>query len=190
MNSDSPDVFDCRILTAQPADVERAFADLSRDMARDSVHVFLDKLRRYAQKPDRALFLAEHRERIIGFATIIDQSPAPDETDSDSAAQLATYACGTGLMVLPEFRHGHVASSLHEQWERWSRDRGHRGIWVVTRRMAHWYQRCFSYSFHTVTKRHGVIKTVMTKPFARQSAPRPVPPPHIVAEKTATMEKE
>lgn len=189
MNSSSPLSPGCTILTAQPAHVDRAYHDLSRDMDGASVHVFLDKLQRYAAKPDRALFLAERQKRVIGFATIIDRAPPPDETDNHGVELLKTYACGTGLMVLPEFRHGHVASTLHQHWEKWSLDMGRQGIWVVTRRMAPWYQRCFSYSINGVTIRSGVTKTVMLKPLTRQPVKTPVSIPHMVGRKPETTEK-
>ena len=48
--------FACRIISATPEDVSQAYYDLKRDMNPDFVHVFLDKIQRYALKPDRALF--------------------------------------------------------------------------------------------------------------------------------------
>jgi GNAT superfamily N-acetyltransferase len=165
MSSNARPPLVCTVLTARPADVDRAFYDLSHDMDPNFVHVFLDKLQRYAAKPDRALFLAEYNNRIIAFATIIDQAPAPDESSESTIRLLQTYACGTGLMVLPEFRRRGVAATLIQQWENWALENRLQGIWVVTRQMADWYQRCFSYSIHGVTMRHGVKKTVLIKTF-------------------------
>ena len=163
MSSSSRPPLACTVLTARPADVDRAFYDLNRDMDPNFVHVFLDKLQRYAAKPDRALFLAEYQGRIIAFATIIDQAPAPDESSESTIRRLETCACGTGLMVLPEFRCRGVAATLVQQWENWALENGLQGIWVVTRQMADWYHRCFSYSIHGVITRHGVKKTVLVK---------------------------
>lgn len=156
---------ECTILTACPADVDRAFSDLSRDMNPNFVHVFLDKLQRYAAKSDRALFLAEYQDRIIAFATIIDQAPAPEDADESTARLLQTCACGTGLMVLPEFRRRGVAATLVNHWEKWAIHRKMQGIWVVSHQMADWYQRHFAYSIHGATIRHGVKKTVLLKTF-------------------------
>ena len=163
MSSSTSPPLVCNVLTARPADVDRAFHDLSRDMDPNFVHVFLDKLQRYAAKPDRALFLAEYNNRIIAFATIIDQAPPPDESSEATVRILKSCACGTGLMVLPEFRRRNVAATLIQQWENWALDNGLLGIWVVTRQMADWYQSCFSYALHGVTIRHGVKKTVLIK---------------------------
>jgi GNAT superfamily N-acetyltransferase len=126
-------------------------------------HVFLDKIQRYAAKPDRALFLAEYQNTIIAFATIINHSPAPTDSNSTTIKLLKNYACGTGLMVLPEFRHKGVASRLVQHWETWTKQNNLDGIWLVTRQMADWYQRCFHYSVQGVTFRHGVKKTILTK---------------------------
>ncbi len=165
MSSNTPPPLICTLLTARSTDVERAFRDLSRDMDPHFVHVFLDKLQRYAAKPDRALFLAEYQDKIIAFATVIDQAPPPDESSEATVRLLKDFACGTGLMVLPEFRHKGIAATLIQQWENWTVDNGLQGIWVVTRQMADWYHRCFSYAIHGVTTRHGVKKTVLIKTF-------------------------
>lgn len=153
----------CRIISAGTEDVSKAFHDLNRDMNPEFVHVFLDKLKRYAAKPDRALFLASHQDTFIGFATIINQSPPPEETDKTTGKLLKTCACGTGLMVLPEFRHKGVASQLVQQWENWARQNNLQGIWVVTHHMADWYQRCFHYSVLGITVRHQVKKKILMK---------------------------
>jgi GNAT superfamily N-acetyltransferase len=153
----------CRIFLANPDDVDKAFHDLKRDMNPEFVHVFLDKIQRYAAKPDRALFLAEYQETIIAFATIIDHSPAPENSDKTTIQLLKNYACGTGLMVLPEFRHKGIASRLVQHWETWTKQNNLSGIWVVTRQMADWYQRCFHYAVQGSTFRHGVKKTILIK---------------------------
>ncbi|MCF8055033.1 MAG: GNAT family N-acetyltransferase [Desulfocapsa sp.] len=133
------------------------------------VHVFLDKLQRYAAKSDRALFLAKYQDRIIAFATIIDQAPAPDDSDESTVRLLKTCACGTGLMVLPEFRQRGIAATLVNHWERWAIKNKMQGIWVISHRMADWYQRHFAYSIYGVTMRHGVKKTILLKTFVSPS---------------------
>lgn len=160
----------CSVVTAHPFDVAKAFHDLSRDMDPNCVHVFLDKLQRYAAKPDRALFLAEFENRTIAFATIIDQAPPPAELDTPAVERLKEYACGTGLMVLPEFRKRHVATNLVNHWENWAITNERKGIWVITHKMAGWYQRYFAYSIHGATIRHGVKKTILVKSFHHSTA--------------------
>ena len=163
MKSNKASVFSCQIISAEPNDVDQAFQDLKRDMDPKYVHVFLDKIERYSIKPDRALFLARYQEKNIGFATIINQAPAPDNANKETIALLQDYACGTGLMVLPEFRHKGVASKLVLQWEIWATQNHLSGIWLITRKMGDWYQRFFHYSLHGTTIRNGVKKTILTK---------------------------
>ena len=153
----------CQTISADSSVVDKAFQDLSRDMNPEFSHVFLDKLQRYAAKPDRALFLAEYQGRFIAFATIISHSPAPDKSDKRTIQRLQKYACGTGLMVLQEFRHKGVASKLIQCWENWALQNSLDGIWVVTHRMSDWYQYYFQYSVHGTTIHHGVEKTILTK---------------------------
>lgn len=152
-----------RITRAHSSDVATAFNDLKRDMNPTYVHVFLDKLRRYAAKPDRALFLASTTTKTIAFATIIDRSPPPTDSGPEIRDSLCLHACGTGLMVLPEFRRQGVASGLVQQWEVWARRQERCGIWVITRQMAPWYQRCFGYYVQGETCCQGVKKTILSK---------------------------
>jgi GNAT superfamily N-acetyltransferase len=163
MTSNKKSVLSCRVISAVPEDVDQAFQDLKRDMNPKYVHVFLDKIKRYSIKPDRALFLARYKGKNIGFATIINKSPAPDNSDKETITLFQGYACGTGLMVLPEFRHKGVASKLVLQWEIWARQKHLSGIWLVTRKTGDWYQRFFHYSLHGTTIRKGVKKTILTK---------------------------
>lgn len=166
MNSDTLRPFSCRVLSALPGDVDRGFHDLSRDMDPNLVHVFLDKLQRYAEKPDRALLFAEAEGKIIGFATIIEQADAPEGMEAAVAHLLQGYGCGTGLMVLPEFRRRGVARILVRQWEQWAQACGRQGVWLVTRQMGDWYQRYFNYAVLGTTMRHGVEKTVLAGNFS------------------------
>ncbi len=163
MNCKTSFLHSCNLFEALPADVDPAFRDLNRDMDPDFVHVFLDKLERYARKPDRALFLISYQGSIIAFATIIDTSPVPDDLEEQLRLELQACACGTGLMVLPEFRKKGVASLLVKEWTRWTQSRGLRGIWVVTRLMAEWYQGHFSYLQLAHIHRRDVVKTVLVK---------------------------
>lgn len=164
MNSEpSAPQLTCHIISATVNDVDRAFSDLKRDMNPDCSHVFLDKIQRYATKPDRALFLASYQNSFIAFSTIIRNSPAPANSDKRTIQLLKNYASATGLMVLPEFRNQGIASKIIERWEDWTRQNQLPGIWLVTRQMADWYQRCFHFSVHGNTIQHGVKKTILTK---------------------------
>jgi len=165
MSFSPPLLIACDFIEAEPDDVNKAFHDLKRDMNPEFVHVFLDKLERYAAKPDRALFLAGFKDMFIGFATIIDQSPPPNESDYQTIQLFRDYACGTGLMVLPEFQHKGVATRLVNHWEFWARQNRLSGIWVVTRQMADWYKNCFDYSVVGSTRRHNVKKIILSKSF-------------------------
>ncbi len=155
------DTFGLSVFQASIDHIDKAFQDLSRDMDPRFVHVFLDKLQRYAIKPDRALFLAQQQGHIIGFATIIDNSPAPREFAE--LAILQNYACGTGLMVLVEYRHNGVASCFVREWENWAMERGFEGVWVVTRKMADWYRVHFDYSLLGDIVRNNTKKTLLVK---------------------------
>lgn len=155
----------CVTFEATPEHVASAYQDLNRDMNPDFVHVFLDKIERYAQKHDRALFLVKHQKRTIAFATIIDKAPLPDELTVEDMTPLMSYSCGTGLMVLPEFRKKGVASLLVEQWELWSRKKRCQGIWVVTKKMSDWYRKHFDYLEVGLIERKGVKKTILKKSF-------------------------
>lgn len=163
MNCKTSFLSSCTLFEAFPVDVDSAFRDLSGDMDPNFVHVFLDKLERYARKPDRALFLIKCKGSIIAFATIIDRAPVPDELGEQLGVELAGYACGTGLMVLPKFRKKGVASLLVREWTAWAQNEALPGVWVVTRAMAEWYQKHFSYVQLGHIHRRETIKTVLAK---------------------------
>lgn len=168
MNCNSSFLHSCTLIEASIVDVDSAFQDLNRDMDPDFTHVFLDKLERYARKSDRALFLITYNASFIAFATIIDRAPLPDELQEHLRIKLKPYACGTGLMVLPEFRKKGVASLLVKEWATWARSKGLPGIWVITRVMAEWYRSQFSYSQLAHIHQKGSVKTVLTKKISSQ----------------------
>ncbi len=158
----------CLFLEGTPEIVTQAFHDLNRDMNSKFVHVFLDKLERYATKPDRALFLARYQERFIGFACIINYSPPPENVAKTSIELLKTFACSTGLMVLPEFRRQGVASGLVRCWEKWAAEKSRNGVWLVTRKMAQWYWYHFHYSVHGIVTSKGTKKNILIKGFPKK----------------------
>lgn len=163
MNSNFFQVSKCVVIEAVPQDVEAAYNDLNRDMDPAFVHVFHDKIERYSRKPDRALFLVRYRHTFIAFATIIVSAPVPDDLPRELSTPLISYSCGTGLMVLPEFRKQGVASLLVRQWDHWSKKQGLPGIWVVTNNMAPWYKEHFGYQEVGLVFRKGTKKTVLQK---------------------------
>ena len=165
MNCDIPFAIHCKVIKATPADVQKAFHDLNRDMNPEFIHVFLDKLERYAKKPDRALFLVEYLEKTIAFATIINKSPPPETFPPQSFSNISAYACGTGLMVMEEYRRKGVASLLVETWENWATEHNIQGLWVITHKMSHWYQANFHFELLGNTNLKGVKKSVLSKTF-------------------------
>ncbi len=170
MNSNTSFLLSCTLIEATPADVPRAFQNLSRDMPPEVTPIFLDKLERYAQKPDRALFLIEYRESIIAFATIIQEAPVPETLLPHQKKELVDYSCGTGLMVLPEHRRKRVATILVRAWESWTKELKISGTWLVTHKMSNWYQNQFDFSLLGSIHRKGVKKTILCKKvFSRTS---------------------
>ncbi len=165
MSYNRPFLSDCITFEATPEHVASAYQDLNRVMNPEFVHIFLDKIERYARKPDRALFLVQYQNSTIAFTTIIDKAPVPDELTVEQATPLMGYSCATGLMVLPEFRKKGVASLLVKQWEVWSREKGCQGIWVVTKKMGEWYRKHFNYLQVELIERQGVKKTILKKSF-------------------------
>lgn len=167
MNCDNhtPFLRSCTLSLATPADMQRAFRDLNKDMNPEFIHLFLDKLERYAKKPDRALFLVEYKKKVIAFATIINKSSLPDTPNGFILNDLNNYACGTGLMVLKEHRRKGVASLLVKAWEHWAKDSQLLGIWVITHKMSNWYQTNFGFSLLGVINLQGVQKSILAKKF-------------------------
>jgi GNAT superfamily N-acetyltransferase len=136
---------------------------LSGHMRPDQRTAFEDKLKRYADKPDRDLYMAGVKDRIVGFGCVIDKSPALLNQPFSSRPFFNTHASITGLMVLPPFRRLGLGMALVRQMEAWARDRNREGIWLVTHRMAAWYQTHFGYGTvgHITVKK--VKKTVMVR---------------------------
>jgi GNAT superfamily N-acetyltransferase len=165
MNYDIPFIINCKVIKATSTDVQKAFHDLNRDMNPEFIHVFLDKLERYAKKPDRALFLVEYLEKTIAFATIINKSPLPKTSPPKNFGSISDYACGTGLMVLEEYRRKGVASLLVETWENWATECNILGLWVITHKMSHWYQTNFHFELLGNTNTKGVKKSILSKTF-------------------------
>ena len=153
------------IITAEPGHVAAAVSALSGHMDTHRRDTFHDKLRRYARKTDRALFLARKTDHCVGFSMVIHSLSPPGDISPDQARQLQECACGTGLMVLKPWRGRGVGRRLVEQWEIWARAHARSGLWCVTHRMGAWYRNCLGYRELERTWSKGVVKTLMIKRF-------------------------
>ena len=159
------------IIAAEPRQAAPAAAALGAAMEGPQRARFLDKLTRYARKPDRALYLAYRHDRIVGFSSVIEFMPPPSDIPPQSAESLKKLACGTGLMVLAPWRGRGLGRRLAAQWEPWAVKRGRHGVWCVTHRMANWYRGWLGYQPLGPTEAKGVQKTLMVKRFDHAHLP-------------------
>jgi GNAT superfamily N-acetyltransferase len=150
---------------ATEADVESILAELSGHMNDQQRKAFRDKLERYARKPDRALIFAKQDHRVLGYVCVIEEGAAPSDLTDEAAQRLRSLAHGTQLFVHPDFRKQGIGSSLHLQVEKWARDRGKTGFWMVTHRKAYWYARDFGFEEICRIRAKGVEKILMVKEF-------------------------
>ena len=103
------------IFDAEPCHVAPAVSALSGHMDALRRTAFHDKMRRYARKPDRALFLARQMQHYVGFSMVIGSLAPPGDIPPQQVAQLQELACGTGLMVLEPWRGNGFGPRLVEQ---------------------------------------------------------------------------
>jgi GNAT superfamily N-acetyltransferase len=150
---------------ATEADVDPAVQALSEQMNDQQRAAFRDKLQRYVRKPDRELIVAVHGGQTLGLVCVIDQAQLPPSFTEKQASQLQNFACGTQLLVHPSFRKQGFGGRLLARAERWARKRGLAGFWIITHRMADWYERNFGYQQIARLEARGVAKTVMAKKF-------------------------
>jgi GNAT superfamily N-acetyltransferase len=150
---------------ATEADVEPVLAQLSGHMDDQQRKAFRDKLERYARKPDRVLILAKQNHLVLGYVCVIEAAEAPPDLTDEAALRLRPLAHGTQLFVHPDFRKQGIGSSLHLAVEKWARDRGKTGFWMVTHRKAYWYARDFGFEEICRIRAKGVEKIVMIKEF-------------------------
>ena len=150
---------------ATEEDVETTVVELSDHMNDQQRAVFRDKLERYVRKPDRDLILAVHSGQVAGLVCVIEQAEFPSSLPKQAAERLRNFASSTQLLVHPRLRKQGIGNSLQHQAEKWARERGMGGLWLLTRRMAHWYQRHFGYEEVAKVNVKNTEKSVMSKEF-------------------------
>lgn len=155
-----------QIRVAGEIDLETTIQQLADHMNHQQRQAFHDKLQRYVQKPDRDLILAVRGVQVLGLVCVIDQAEFPPGLSGQNMDYFRDFASGTQLLVHPSFRRQGIGGSLLTQAEAWARKRGLAGFWVVTHRMAGWYEENFGYQQIARIEVKGVGKFVMAKKFA------------------------
>jgi GNAT superfamily N-acetyltransferase len=154
-----------QIRVAGEIDLETTIQQLADHMNHQQRQAFRDKLQRYVQKPDRDLILAVRGVQVLGLVCVIDQAEFPPGLSGQNMDYFRDFASGTQLLVHPSFRRQGIGGSLLTQAEAWARKRGLAGFWVVTHRMAGWYEENFGYQQIARIEVKGIGKTVMAKKF-------------------------
>jgi len=150
---------------AAEADVEPTVEQLTDHMNDPQRQAFRDKLQRYVQKPDRDLILAVRGLQVLGLLCVIDQAELPPSFPAQKMDYLRDFASCTQLLVHTSFRRRGIGGSLLTHAQAWARKRGLAGLWVITHRMAGWYERNFGYEQIARIQVKGVAKTIMAKKF-------------------------
>jgi GNAT superfamily N-acetyltransferase len=150
---------------AAEADVQPTLEQLTDHMNDQQRQAFRDKLQRYVQKPDRDLILAVRGLQVLGLLCVIEQAELPPDLSGQNMNYLTDIAFGTQLLVHPSCRRQGIGGSLLTYAEAWARKRGLAGFWIITHRMAGWYEKSFSYEQIARIEVKGVGKTVMAKKF-------------------------
>ncbi len=150
---------------ATASDVEPTVTHLSGHMNDQQRAAFKDKLERYVIKPDRDLLLANRGGQVLGLVCVIEQAVFPSSLRKHAADLLLNLACTTQLLVHPRVRKQGIGKRLQLQAEQWARERSKDGLWLVTHRMAYWYQRHFGYQEVDRIKVKNTEKIVMAKEF-------------------------
>jgi len=154
-----------QLKVAAEADVEPTIEQLTDHMNHEQRQAFRDKLQRYIQKPDRDLILAVRGLQVLGLVCVLDQPEFPPDLSEQNRDYLTDFTSGTQLLVHPSFRRQGIGGSLLAQAEAWARKRGLRGFWIITHRMAEWYEKNFGYENIARVEVKGVGKDVMAKKF-------------------------
>jgi GNAT superfamily N-acetyltransferase len=151
---------------AAEADVGPTLEQLTDQLNDQQRQAFRDKLQRYVQKPDRDLILAVRGLQVLGLVCVIHQAEFPPGFSEKNTDYLRDFASGTQLLVHPSFRRRGIGGSLLSHAEAWARQRGLAGFWIITHRMAGWYERNFGYQQIARIEVKGVGKFLMAKKFA------------------------
>ncbi len=153
------------IREAEEADVPLILEQLTDHMTDKARDRFKDKLERYIRKPDRELIVAAKKERILGIVCVIDKMPPPDGLEYGSPEIFESFAGSTQLLVHPDQRRQGIGKSLHQNSLEWAQKKGCKGHWLITRRMAPWYEKHFGYVQIGRFQTQGTHKTALIKRF-------------------------
>lgn len=150
---------------AVEADVPPILEQLTDHMNTKARARFKDKLERYIRKPDRALIIAIKKKQIPGLVCVIEQMDPPAGLEYENSEIFASFAASAQLLVHPEKRRQGIGKSLHQRSLEWAQQRGCKGHWLITRRMADWYKKHFRYVEICRFKMRGTRKTALMKRF-------------------------
>ena len=154
-----------KLKVAVQGDVKLVLEQLADYMNHKQRQAFRNKLQRYVQKPDRDLILAVQGFQVLGLVCVIHEAEFPPGLSEQNIECLRDFAFGTQLLVHPSFRRQGIGGSLHTQAEAWARERGLAGFWMITHRLADWYERSFGYRQIARIEAKGVGKKIMAKRF-------------------------
>jgi len=154
-----------KLKVASESDVDPTLARLTDHLNDQQRAAFRVKLQRYVRKPDRQLILAVNGGQVLGLVCVIRQMELPLNFTFHNADHLRNFAFGSQLLVHPDVRSQGIGASLHLQSLQWAREQHRAGHWLITHRMAEWYQRQFGYEEIGRIKKKGVEKIVMLKEF-------------------------
>lgn len=154
-----------QLKVAVEADVQPTIEQLTDHMNHVQRQAFRGKLQRYVQKPDRDLILAVRGLQVLGLVCVLGQPEFPPDLSEKNRVYLTGFASGTQLLVHPSFRRQGIGGSLLIHAEAWARKRGLTGFWIITHRMAEWYEKNFGYEHIARIEVKGVGKNVMAKKF-------------------------
>ena len=132
-------------IVASAEDAARAARQLGAGFSTAHRARLQDKLERYTRKPDRVLILAVCGSRVLGFVTAMEAPAAPAGLPQSAVLQLQGLGELSGLLVDPRCRMRGIGERLMRLAEQWCRERGHRGAWLITHRMADWHRRHLGY---------------------------------------------
>ena len=134
-----------KLKEASEAEVEPTLEQLTDHMNDQQRAAFRVKLQRYVHKPDRELILTVNGGQVLGLVCVIRQMELPSNFKFQKADHLRNFAFGSQLLVHPDVRSQGIGASLHLQSLQWAREQHRAGHWLITHRMAEWYQRQFGY---------------------------------------------
>lgn len=154
-----------QLRAATLADIAGAICALSDGMNEGRRAAFRDKLTRFASAPERELIIAVSSAHILGLTCVTERDNPPASLPRAVQTRLHAWACSNALLVHPAARRQGIGHSLQAAAEQWARERARLGYWLITHRMATWYQR--HSGFHHIARIQAgrVTKNLMGKDF-------------------------